>query len=200
MQRTIAAFAAAVAMLATAAAPAVAKKKPSAPAEPAGTIVDVAVGASSLDGPDGNGKDYDLLIAAVLETGLADDLSGDTELTVFAPNDRAFQKLVATLTGADELPTEAEALEAVLATFSVEQITEILLYHVTPGTLDSAAVLASGPLTMLNGGTVTPAKAFRLADEADVLKNPRLVKKGLDLFATNGVIHTIDRVLVPDLS
>jgi len=89
--------------------------------------------------------------------------------------------------------------QAILATFSVEQITEILLYHVTPGTLDSAAVLSSGSLTMLNGGTVTPAKAFRLADETDALKNPKLVKKGIDLFATNGVIHTIDRVLVPAL-
>jgi uncharacterized surface protein with fasciclin (FAS1) repeats len=199
MKRIITALAACIAVLGLAAGPAAAKKKPAAPAEPAGTIVDVAVGASSLDGPDGNGKDYDLLVAAVLATGLADDLSGDTELTVFAPNDRAFQKLVASLTGADELPSEADALAAVLATFSVEQITEILLYHVTPGTLDSAAVLASGPLTMLNGGTVTPAKAFRLADETDGLKNPKLVKKGIDLFATNGVIHTIDRVLVPAL-
>ena len=69
----------------------------------------------------------------------------------------------------------------------------------TPGTLDSAAVLSSGPLTMLNGGTVTPAKAFRLADETDALKDPKLVKQGIDLFATNGVIHTIDRVLVPAL-
>ena len=199
MKRIITALAAAVAVLGLAAGPAAAKKKPAAPAEPAGTIVDVAVGASSLDGPDGNDKDYDLLVAAVLATGLADDLSGDTELTVFAPNDRAFQKLVASLTGADELPSEADALAAILATFSVEQITEILLYHVTPGALDSAAVLASGPLTMLNGGTVTPAKAFRLADETDALKNPKLVKKGIDLFATNGVIHTIDRVLVPAL-
>jgi uncharacterized surface protein with fasciclin (FAS1) repeats len=199
MKRIITVLAAAVAVLGLAAGPAAAKKKPAAPAEPAGTIVDVAVGASSLDGPDGNGKDYDLLVAAVLATGLADDLSGDTELTVFAPNDRAFQKLVASLTGADELPSEADALAAILATFSVEQITEILLYHVTPGTLDSAAVLSSGPLTMLNGGTVTPAKAFRLADETDALKNPKLVKMGIDLFATNGVIHTIDRVLVPAL-
>jgi hypothetical protein len=68
-------LAAAVAVLGLAAGPAAAKKKPAAPAEPAGTIVDVAVGASSLDGPDGNGKDYDLLVAAVLATGLADDLS-----------------------------------------------------------------------------------------------------------------------------
>jgi uncharacterized surface protein with fasciclin (FAS1) repeats len=81
----------------------------------------------------------------------------------------------------------------------VEQITGDPPLPRDAGTLDSAAVLSSGSLTMLNGGTVTPAKAFRLADETDALKNPKLVKKGIDLFATNGVIHTIDRVLVPAL-
>ena len=198
MKRTITAFAAAVAVLGCTAAPALAKQ-PAAAAEPAGTLVDVAVAASGLDGPDANGKDYDLLVAAVLATGLADDLSGDTALTVFAPNDRAFQRLVADLTGAEELPSEADALAAVLATFTVPQITSILLYHVTPGALDSAAVLSSGELTMLDGGTVTPSFPFRLADESPALKDPKLVKPAIDIAATNGVIHTIDRVLVPAL-
>jgi len=196
MQRTITALAAAVAVLGFAAGPAAAKQQAAA-AEPAGTIVDLAVGASSLDGPDANGKDYDILVAAVLATGLADDLSGATELTVFAPNDRAFQRLVADLTGAEELPSEADALAAILATLTVPQITNVLLYHVTAGSLDSAAVLSSGPLTMLNGGTVTPTAPFRLADGNAAAKDPKLVKSAIDLVATNGVIHTIDRVLLP---
>ena len=198
MKRTITALAAAVAVLAATAGPAMAKQ-PAAAAEPAGTIVDLAVGASSLEGPDANGKDYDLLVAAVLATGLDDALAGDTALTVFAPNDRAFQRLVADLTGAEELPSEADALAAVLATFSPAQITSILLYHVTPGALDSGAVLSSGALTMLDGGTVTPASPFRLVDETPALKDPKLVRQAIDLVATNGVIHTIDRVLVPAL-
>jgi len=197
MKRTITALAAAVAVLGSTAGPAVAKKQ--AAAQPAGTIVDVAVGASGSEGPDANGKDYDVLVAAVLATGLDQALAGDAELTVFAPNDRAFQRLVADLTGAGDLPSEADALTAVLATFTVEQITDILLYHVTQGTLDSADVLASGPLTMLNGAIVTPASPFRLADETPALKDPKLVRQAIDLFATNGVIHTIDRVLVPAL-
>ncbi|HZB76272.1 MAG TPA: fasciclin domain-containing protein [Solirubrobacteraceae bacterium] len=198
MKRTITALAAAVAVLCLTAGPALAKQ-PAAAAEPAGTIVDLAVGASSLEGPDANGKDYDLLVAAVLATGLDDALAGDTALTVFAPNDRAFQRLVADLTGAEELPSEADALAAVLATFSPAQITAILLYHVTPGALDSGAVLSSGALTMLDGGTVTPASPFRLVDETLALKDPKLVRQGIDLVAANGVIHTIDRVLVPTL-
>lgn len=199
MRRTITALVACLAVLGFTAGAAEAKKKSAAPAEPAGTIVDVAVAASSLDGPDNNGKDYDLLVAAVLATGLDDALSGDTQLTVFAPNDRAFQKLVADLTGADELPSEADTLDAILATFTVEQIAGILTYHVTAGALDSGAVLASDSLTMLNGGTVTPRFPGFLGDEAPTMRDPKLVKKGIDIQATNGVIHTIDRVLVPAL-
>src|SRR5918994_4091419 len=198
MKRTITALAAAVAVLAATAGPAMAKQ-PAAAAEPAGTIVDLAVGASSLEGPDTNGKDYDLLVAAVLATGLDDALAADTALTVFAPNDRAFQRLVADLTGAEELPSEADALAAVLATFSPAQITAILLYHVTPGALDSEPLLRFVALTMPDGRDIAPASPFRLVDETPALKDPKLVRQAIDLVATNGVIHTIDRVLVPAL-
>jgi uncharacterized surface protein with fasciclin (FAS1) repeats len=199
MRRSITALVAGLAVLGFTAGAAEAKKQSAAAAEPAGTIVDIAVAASSLDGPDSNGKDYDLLIQAVLYTELAGALSGDTQLTVFAPNDRAFQKLVADLTGSDELPSEADALAAIVETFSKEQITDILLYHVTAGALDSAAVLGSDSLTMLNDGTVTPRFPFFLGDEAPALRDPRLIKKAIDIAATNGYIHTIDRVLVPAL-
>lgn len=199
MRRTITALAAGLAVLGFTAGAAEAKKKSAAAAAPAGTIVDIAVAASSLDGPDADGKDYDLLVAAVLATGLDGALSGDTQLTVFAPTDRAFQKLVADLTGAGELPSEADTLEAILATFSVEQIATILTYHVTAGALDSAAVLGSDSLTMLGGGTVTPRFPGFLGDDTAALRDPKLVRKAIDIAATNGYIHTIDRVLVPAL-
>jgi len=102
--------------------------------KPAGSIVDVAVKASSANGPDANPYDYDLLIAAVTATGLAPTLDDEGQtFTGFAPNDRAFQRLVRDLTGTDRLPPEAEALAAVLATFSADQIKNILLYHVVAG-------------------------------------------------------------------
>jgi uncharacterized surface protein with fasciclin (FAS1) repeats len=197
MRRTITALAAGIAVLGFTAGAAEAKK-PADAAAPAGTIVDIAVAASGgTDGPDTNGKDYDLLIQAVLYAELADDLAADTELTVFAPTDRAFQKLVADLTGSDELLSEADTLDAILATFSKDQIIDILLYHVTGGALDSAAVLGSDSLTMLDGGTVTPRFPGFLGDETAALRDPKLVNGAYDIAATNGYIHTIDRVLLP---
>ena len=142
MQRTIAAFAAAVAVLATAAAPAVAKKKPAAPAEPAGTIVDVAVGASSLDGPDATARTTTCSSRPCWPPGSPTRCRA-TRAHRLRSERPGVPEAGRDLTGADELPSEADALDAVLATFSIEQITEILLYHVTPGTLDSAAVLGS---------------------------------------------------------
>jgi len=166
--------------------------------KPAGSIVDVAVKASSANGPDANPYDYDLLIAAVTATGLAPTLDDESQrFTVFAPNDRAFQRLVRDLTGSGSLPSEQEALDAVLATFSAEQITDILLYHVVAGrVLGPLQVLFAGKLTMANGGIVKP-RLFRLVDETPALRDPRLVLRAIDIRATNGVIHTIDRVLVP---
>ena len=67
-------------------------------------------------------------------TGLAPVLDDESQtFTVIAPNDRAFRRLVRDPTGADRLPSEADALAAVLATFSADQIKHILLYHVVAG-------------------------------------------------------------------
>jgi uncharacterized surface protein with fasciclin (FAS1) repeats len=165
--------------------------------KPAGSIVDVAVKASSANGPDRNPYDYDLLIAAVTATGLAPTLDDESQrFTVFAPNDRAFARLVADLSGSYPASEQA-ALDAVLATFSVDQIKNVLLYHVVAGRkLGPLQVLFAGSLTMANGGTVRP-RLLRLKDETPALQDPRLVLSGLNIRATNGVIHTIDRVLVP---
>ena len=164
---------------------------------PAGSIVDVAVKASTANGPDNNPYDYDLLIAAVTATGLAPTLSDESQrFTVFAPNDRAFERLVADLTGS--FPASEQAtLDAVLATFTPAQIKNILLYHVVAGKkLGPLQVLFAGSLTMANGGTVKP-RGLTLRDETPSLRDPRLLLYGLNIQASNGVIHTIDRVLVP---
>ena len=164
---------------------------------PAGSIVDVAVKASSADGPDSNPYDYDLLIAAVTATGLAPTLADESKtFTVFAPNDRAFERLVADLSGSRPASEQA-ALDAILATFTVDQVRNVLLYHVVAGKkLSPLQVLLSRSLTMANGGTVRP-RGLVLRDETPALRDPRLLLYGLNLKATNGVIHTINRVLVP---
>ena len=116
MRRLIVTLVATVAVLGLTAA--TASAKPRWHHKPAGSIVDVAVKASSAEGPDSNPYDYDLLIAAVTATGLAPVLDDESQtFTVFAPNDRAFAKLVADLTGAWP-ESEQATLDAVLATFS----------------------------------------------------------------------------------
>jgi uncharacterized surface protein with fasciclin (FAS1) repeats len=164
---------------------------------PAGSIVDVAVKASGTDGPDRNPYDYDLLIAAVTATGLAPVLADESKtFTVFAPNDRAFKRLVADLSGTYPASEQA-ALDAISATFSGDQIRNVLLYHVVAGKkLSPLQVLFARSLTMANGGTVRP-RGFTLRDETPALRDPRLVLSGINIQATNGVIHTINRVLVP---
>lgn len=80
--------------------------------------------------------------------------------------------------------------------FSVDEIANILQYHVVGKKLGPIQVIASKSLTMLNRGIVKP-RGIYLADETSALANPRLILAGINIQATNGVIHTIDRVLVP---
>lgn len=164
---------------------------------PPGTIVDVAVSASGGGTPDSNPHDYDILVQAVLATGLAPTLADtSTKYTVFAPNDRAFLRLVADLTGSWPA-SEADALTAITSTFSVEQISDILLYHVVAGKkLSPLKVVLSRTLTMANDGIVKP-RGITLRDETTALRDPKLVLWAINIPASNGVIHTIDRVLVP---
>jgi uncharacterized surface protein with fasciclin (FAS1) repeats len=162
-----------------------------------GTIVDVAVAASGGGTPDRNPWDYDILVQAVVATGL-DGALADTsaKYTVFAPNDRAFLRLVRDLTGSAPA-SEAAALATITSTFSTDQIANILLYHVVAGKkLSPVKVLTSKSLTMANGGIVKP-RGITLRDETPALKDPRLVLWDINIKASNGVIHTIDRVLVP---
>ena len=190
MRRVLTLTVASIAAAAAFAAPASAGSNP-------GTIVDVAVSASGGGEPDRNGNDYDLLIQAVQATGLAGTLSNDdTKLTVFAPNDRAFLRLVEDLTG-NRPKSEQEALNTITSALTEDQIRNVLLYHVVPGKrLTPRQVLKSRKLTMANGGVVRP-RGVVLKDETKSARDPKLVLKAIDIRASNGVIHTIDRVLRP---
>jgi len=162
-----------------------------------GTIVDVAVAASGGGAPDSNPWDYDILVQALVATGL-DAALADTskQYTVFAPDDRAFLRLVKDLTG--QAPaSEAEALTTLTTAFTTDQIANVLLYHVVAGQkLGPVQVLTAKSLTMANGGIVSP-RGITLRDESPALADPRLVLWKINIQASNGVIHTIDRVLVP---
>jgi uncharacterized surface protein with fasciclin (FAS1) repeats len=132
-----------------------------------GTIVDVAVEAD----------DFEVLVAAVQEAGPVDALSGNRQLTVFAPTDQAFADL------ADALGVEvADLLE-------LNDLADILLYHVTNGRRYSPSVVNAPRLRMLNGGTVVVDGTELNDGQADIV--------GTDIEASNGVVHVIDGVLLP---
>lgn len=196
MRRAFTAIAASIVIAGITAAPAAAKSKWGA-GPPAGSVVDVAVKASGGGAPDSNPYDYDLLVQAVTATGLAPVLDDESQrFTVFAPNDRAFIRLVTDLTGSAPASEQA-ALNTAVAALGVPAIKNVLLYHVVAGRkLGPLQVLLSRSLTMANGGTVEP-RGITLRDETPALRDPRLVLFALNIPATNGVIHTIDRVLVP---
>ena len=122
-------------------------------------------------------NEFDVLQAAVVRAGLVDTLNGKGQYTVFAPTDQAF---ISTLNVADE----AAAIAAVNG-LPIEQLTDILLYHVTQGRRISKSVLAAPQYNMLNGKVLTREKL----SAAGIAQT--------DISASNGVIHVINAVLMP---
>ena len=110
------------------------------------------------------------------EAGLADTLRGPGPFTVFAPSDEAFKAVPAKTLA--ELGSDRELLKSVLA------------FHVVPGKL-SAAEVKNGNAKTVNGANVALAKAGDIVTVEDaVVTQP-------DVAASNGVVHVIDRVLLP---
>ena len=119
---------------------------------------------------------FTTLVAAVQAAGLVDTLNGDGPFTVFAPTNDAF-KAVPQKT-LDELAANPAQLKSVLA------------YHVLPAKVVAADV-KTGNAKTVQGANLALSKAgtFVTVEEAMVEK--------ADIAATNGVVHTIDRVLLP---
>jgi uncharacterized surface protein with fasciclin (FAS1) repeats len=135
--------------------------------EEPGTIVDVAAG----------NEDFTTLVAAVQAAGLAETLSGEGPFTVFAPTDAAFEALPEGVLDALLLPENKDAL------------TKILTYHVIDGEVTSDEVTA-GDVATVEGSTVT------ITTDGGVKVDGATVT-ATDVDASNGVIHVIDKVLVP---
>jgi len=124
-----------------------------------------------------NDGEFDVLQAAVIRAGLVPVLNGKGQYTVFAPTDAAFVKTL-------EVANEAEAIEAVNS-LPIDALTNILLYHVTPGRRISTSVLAAPQYHMLNGSHLSRADLAAAGIAAT------------DISASNGVIHVINSVLLP---
>lgn len=120
---------------------------------------------------------FTTLTAAVKAAGLDMALSAEGPYTVFAPTDEAFAKL------------PEGTVENLLA--NPEQLKKVLLYHVVSGNVMAADVVKLESATTLNGTTV----AISTTDGVKV-NNAMIIQT--DIEASNGTVHVIDTVLIPE--
>ena len=123
---------------------------------------------------------FNTLVAAVKAAGLVDALKGPGPFTVFAPTDEAFAKL------------PAGTLENLLKPENKEQLKKILTYHVVAGEVMAKDVMKLHSAKTLEGGNL----AIKTGDGGVMIDKARVTKT--DIAATNGVIHVIDSVLLPE--
>lgn len=144
---------------------------------PTQSIAQIAIASTTAAQPE-----FTQLVAALVRTNLAGALTGgfDDNLTVFAPTDAAFRNLYAALgvTSVDQIP--------------LETLTSVLQYHVVPARAFSQDLRQGASLpTLLTGKNLTVnLSALKINDSG-------LVPAALNIHATNGVIHVIDKVLLP---
>jgi uncharacterized surface protein with fasciclin (FAS1) repeats len=123
-----------------------------------------------------------ILVEAVVVAGLADTLKGPGPYTVFAPTNAAFAALLA------ELGLTKDALLADTAL-----LTKVLTYHVLPARVLKAEIPLDTPITSVQGQTIIINSSLQVIDQ-------RGRSSGIaatDIFNTNGVVHVIDKVLLP---
>jgi uncharacterized surface protein with fasciclin (FAS1) repeats len=132
-------------------------------------IVDTAVGA----------KNFGTLVAAVKAAGLVETLKGDGPFTVFAPTDKAFEKL------------PAGTVESLLKPENKDKLVAILTYHVVAGKVTSTDVVKLKTAKTVQGSSISIAvKDGKVKiDDATVTK--------ADIMCSNGVVHVIDSVILP---
>jgi transforming growth factor-beta-induced protein len=133
------------------------------------------------------------LVAAVSKAELVNALkAADPKKTVFAPTNAAFDALARAQT-----PPIADGA-ALVAALTKEQLTPILTYHVLGSQVRSSAIPFGTPVETLNGATITitAGTAPVIATIADGT-SARATITAVDVAASNGVVHLIDKVLIP---
>jgi uncharacterized surface protein with fasciclin (FAS1) repeats len=138
-----------------------------------------------------NSKDHTTLVAAVKAAGLVDTLKTPGPFTVFAPTNMAFGAL------------PAGTVDTLLKPENKATLTQVLTYHVVPGRLDAAAlseqIRAGGGKAMLktvSGGMLTATLRGNDVVLVDTKGNMAVVTTA-DVYQSNGVIHVVDKVLLP---
>jgi len=138
-----------------------------------------------------NSKDHTTLVAAVKAAGLVETLKSPGPFTVFAPTNEAFAAL------------PAGTVDSLLKPASKPTLVKILTYHVVPGKLDGAAlsklIMAGNGKAMLktvSGGVLVVAMSgsgITVTDEKGQVGQVTIA----DVYQSNGVIHVVDKVLLP---
>ena len=123
---------------------------------------------------------FSTLVAAVTAAGLVDTLKGDGPFTVFAPTNDAFAAL------------PAGTVESLLKPENKDQLIKILTYHVVPGAVTSDQLAGK----RMNVATVQGQNLH--VDGRNGVRINRSRVTTADIIASNGVIHVIDRVLLPN--
>lgn len=137
----------------------------------AGSQKDIVDTAAGTDG-------FSTLVAAVQAAGLVDTLKGDGPFTVFAPTDEAFAAL------------PAGTVESLLLPENKEQLISILTYHVVPGKVMSTDLVDDMTAATVQGGDIM------IDLDNGVMINDASVAAA-DIVTSNGVIHVIDKVILP---
>jgi uncharacterized surface protein with fasciclin (FAS1) repeats len=138
-----------------------------------------------------NSRDHTTLVAAVKAAGLVPTLKGEGPFTVFAPTNAAFAAL------------PAGTVDTLLKPENKPALTGVLTYHVVPGRIDAMAlaqqIRAGGGKAMLktaSGGTLTATMRGNDVVVTDA-KGGAAVVTTSDVYQSNGVIHVVDKVLLP---
>ena len=126
-------------------------------------------------------SNFTTLATALSAAGLLETLKGDGPFTVFAPTDAAFAKM------------PQQTLDELLQPENKNRLAAILAYHVVPGKVTSNEVMASSSATTLQGQRVNISK-----QDGVKINQAKLIIT--DVEATNGVIHIIDSVLMPEMN
>ena len=126
--------------------------------------------------------DFSILVEAVAAAGLVDALSAAGPMTVFAPTNAAFADLLADLGLTKEQLFADNAL-----------LTRVLTYHVVDGRWLEADVPVGVPITTLEGDTLSVSSELAITDQRSRVAGIAAT----DVLAINGVIHVIDKVLLP---
>ncbi|MBS7809003.1 fasciclin domain-containing protein [Variovorax sp. PCZ-1] len=128
--------------------------------------------------------DFSILVEAVVAAGLVPTLQGTGPFTVFAPTNAAFAAALSELN-----LTKAQLLG------DIPRLTKILTYHVVSGRVLKADVPVGAPITTVQTETFSVSAALAITDQENRVSNITAT----DVLTTNGVIHTIDKVILPNI-